>query len=237
MHAPSPITNPARVASNGRDASVGSSSSATSPRMAQKPARISGWMQRLGAAGEHDVGVAAPDRLGALADRVRAGRAGGHRRVVRAADAELDRDLAARRVDEHVRDEERRDAVRGRARGAIVVLLDDRRQCRRSPSRAGSRRGPGRIAPTPRRPTPPARPRRRAGRCAPSGAPPSAARPAAGSKSFDLGGDAHRVAARVEAWMKPIPLRPRPRPPTSTARRADRRDRPEPGDRDATHPA
>ena len=40
MHAPSPITKPARVASNGRDASVGSSSSATSPRIAQKPARI-----------------------------------------------------------------------------------------------------------------------------------------------------------------------------------------------------
>ena len=44
MQAPSPITKPARVASNGRDARVGSSSSATSPRIAQKPARISGWM-------------------------------------------------------------------------------------------------------------------------------------------------------------------------------------------------
>ena len=42
MHAPSPITNPARVASNGRDASVGSSSSATRPRIAQNPARMSG---------------------------------------------------------------------------------------------------------------------------------------------------------------------------------------------------
>ena len=42
MHAPSPITKPARVASNGRIASVGSTSSATSPRMAQNPARISG---------------------------------------------------------------------------------------------------------------------------------------------------------------------------------------------------
>ena len=39
---------------------------------------------RLGAAGEHRVGVAAPDQLGALADRVRAGRARRDRRVVRA---------------------------------------------------------------------------------------------------------------------------------------------------------
>jgi hypothetical protein len=44
MHAPSDMTNPARVASNGREAFVGSSSSATRPRMAQNPARISGWM-------------------------------------------------------------------------------------------------------------------------------------------------------------------------------------------------
>ena len=66
---------------------------------------------RLRAAREHGVGVAAADQLGALADRVRAGRAGRDRRVVRAADAERDRDLAARRVDEHARDEERRDAV------------------------------------------------------------------------------------------------------------------------------
>ncbi len=42
MHAPSPMTKPARVASKGRIASVGSTSSATSPRMAQKPARMSG---------------------------------------------------------------------------------------------------------------------------------------------------------------------------------------------------
>ncbi len=42
MQAPSPITKPARVASNGRIASVGSTSSATSPRIAQKPARMSG---------------------------------------------------------------------------------------------------------------------------------------------------------------------------------------------------
>ncbi len=110
-HAPSPMTNPARVASNGRDARVGSSSSATSPRIAQNPARITRVHAGLGAAREDDVGIATPDRLGALADRVRAGRARGDRRVVRPAQTELDRDLAARRVDEHGRDEERRDTI------------------------------------------------------------------------------------------------------------------------------
>ena len=39
------MTKPARVASNGREARGGSSSSAASPRIAVKPARISGWMQ------------------------------------------------------------------------------------------------------------------------------------------------------------------------------------------------
>ena len=78
----------------------------------------------LGAAGEDRVGVAAPDRLGALPHRMRAGRAGRDRRVVRPADAERDRELAARRVDEHVRDEVRRDAV-GAAVAERVGLLDD----------------------------------------------------------------------------------------------------------------
>ena len=41
---PSPITNPSRVASNGREARGGCSSSAARPRIAQNPARISGWM-------------------------------------------------------------------------------------------------------------------------------------------------------------------------------------------------
>ena len=36
------MTNPARVASNGREARGGYSSSAASPRIAQKPARITG---------------------------------------------------------------------------------------------------------------------------------------------------------------------------------------------------
>ena len=75
---------------------------------------------RLGAAGEHRVGVAALDQLRRLTDRVRAGRARGDDGVVRPADPELDRDLAARRVDEDVRQEVRRDPVRPRSRRTSV---------------------------------------------------------------------------------------------------------------------
>jgi hypothetical protein len=62
---------------------------------------------RLRPAGEDDVGGAVPDELGALADRVRPGRACRDDRVVRAPHAELDRDLPARRVDQDVLDEAR----------------------------------------------------------------------------------------------------------------------------------
>ena len=83
--APSPITKPARVASNGREARGGFSSSAASPRIAQNPARISGVTAASAPAGEDGVGIAAADDLRCLADRGRAGRARRHRRVVRAA--------------------------------------------------------------------------------------------------------------------------------------------------------
>ena len=126
MQAPSPMTKPARVASNGREARGGYSSSAASPRIAQKPARMSGWIARLRAAGQHGVGVAAPDQLGRLPDRARAGRARRHDRVVRPAEAQRDRELPAGRVDEHARDEERRDAV-GAALAEDVGLLHDPR--------------------------------------------------------------------------------------------------------------
>ena len=79
---------------------------------------------RLGAAGEHRVRAAALDQLRRLADGVRAGGARRHRRVVRAAEAERDRELAARRVGEHARDEGRRDA-REPALAQHVGLLDD----------------------------------------------------------------------------------------------------------------
>ena len=82
---------------------------------------------RLGAAGENRVGRTAPNQLGALAHGMGARCAGGHRRVVRAAKAERDRDLTARGVDEHARDEERRHTV-GSALPEDVRLLHDPRQ-------------------------------------------------------------------------------------------------------------
>ena len=57
-----------------------------------------------------------------LADRVRAGRAGGHGRVVRAAEPERDRELPARRVEEHARDEGRRHAVEAALAEDVVLL-------------------------------------------------------------------------------------------------------------------
>ena len=81
---------------------------------------------RLGPAREHDVGLTAQDRRGPLADRRRAGGAGRDGRPVRAGDAELDRDLAARGVDERRRDEERRDAVRPTLEEDLLLLGDRR---------------------------------------------------------------------------------------------------------------
>src|SRR5207247_4936109 len=76
-------------------------------------AREDHWMHAgFGPAREDDVRVAALDQLRALADRMRSGRAGGDDGVVRAADAERDSNLPARGVDEHVGQEERRNAIR-----------------------------------------------------------------------------------------------------------------------------
>ena len=80
----------------------------------------------LGAAREDDVRLPAADRGGGLADRRRPRRAGRHGREVLAVDPELDRDLAARRVDEHGRNEERGDAVEA-ALGERLLLLGNRR--------------------------------------------------------------------------------------------------------------
>src|SRR5580765_297931 len=80
----------------------------------------------LGAAREDDVGVAALDQLSRLADRVRSGRARRHDGVVRASDAERDRHLSARRVDEDVLEEERRHAI-GTALAQHVALLEQPR--------------------------------------------------------------------------------------------------------------
>ncbi len=78
----------------------------------------------LGAACEHRVRVAAADQLRRLADRVRAGRAGGDDGVVGPADAERDGELPARRVDEDVGQEVRRDAVRAALTEHRLLLHD-----------------------------------------------------------------------------------------------------------------
>ena len=78
----------------------------------------------LGAAREHDIGIAAPDRLRALAHGVRTRGTRRDRRVVRAAQPQIDRDLTGRRVDEYVREEPRRHPVVA-SFAAHAVLLED----------------------------------------------------------------------------------------------------------------
>ena len=78
MPAPSPHTKPSRSASNGRDAVAGSSLRVDIAFIAQNPPMASGDDDRLGAARDHDVGVAALDDADGVADRVVAGGARGH---------------------------------------------------------------------------------------------------------------------------------------------------------------
>ena len=68
---------------------------------------------RLGAAGQHHLGVAAEDRLGRLADGVAGRGAGADRGVVRAQGAGRDGDLAGRHVGDGHGHEERADADPG----------------------------------------------------------------------------------------------------------------------------
>src|SRR6266516_4653476 len=80
----------------------------------------------LGPAGEHGVRVSALDQLGRLADRVRAGRAGRDGRVVRPPDSQRDRQLTARRIDQHTRDEARRDPFVAALTEDLALLHDPR---------------------------------------------------------------------------------------------------------------
>ena len=95
----------------------------------------------LAAAGEHDVGIAAADQLGGLHDGVRARRAGRDGRQVVAAQAELDRDRAARDVRQALRQEPRRDPVPA-AIAQDLVLLHHRVEAAdgRAEEHAGARR-------------------------------------------------------------------------------------------------
>ena len=66
----------------------------------------------LGSARHHHVGIVELDQPRRVADRMRAGRAGGDDRVVRPLQAVPDGDIAGRQIDQASRDEERADAAR-----------------------------------------------------------------------------------------------------------------------------
>ena len=117
-----------RVASNGREAMAALYSPVSgSRRRTQRPHLAeAGEGEReegsLRARAEHDVRVAAHDRLHRLAHGVAAGGAGADDGDVRPADAELDRDLARRRVGEHVRQHERADPTRAALEEGLVAV-------------------------------------------------------------------------------------------------------------------
>ncbi len=68
--------------------------------------------RRFGAAGHHHVGIAEGDEACGIADGVGAGGAGRDHRVVRPLEAVGDGDIAAGKIDQAARNEERRDAAR-----------------------------------------------------------------------------------------------------------------------------
>ena len=142
MPAPSPITKPSRSSSHGREARSGVSLKwVESARAAAKPATPEPADRGLGAAGDHHVGIAERDQPAGVADRMRAGRAGGHDRMVRALEAEPDRDLAAHQVDQAGRDEERADPPR-----TALLELDRGVRDRAEAADAGADQHPGALA-------------------------------------------------------------------------------------------
>ena len=86
-----------------------------------KPRQAKPADRRLGATGDHHVGIAQGDHAAGIPDRVRAGGACGHHRVVGALEAEADRHLAAHQIDQAGRDEEGTDPP-----GASLLELDRR---------------------------------------------------------------------------------------------------------------
>ena len=85
---------------------------------------------------------------------------------------------------------------------SAIVAIPPIAEPTRIPTRAGS------TPRCPRRPTPPARRRRRAGRCGPSGAPPSAARAPTDRSRAPRRRSAPGNSLASNASMKPMPLRP-----------------------------
>src|SRR5689334_7742540 len=80
--------------------------------------------RRLRAAADHHVGVAALNDLEAVANRVRAGRAGGRRRGVWPLRAETNRDLSGGEIDDGRNYKERRDAIRTVVEQLRVLAFD-----------------------------------------------------------------------------------------------------------------
>src|SRR5690606_21984071 len=79
---------------------------------------------RFGATAQHHVGVAVLDHARAHTDRVQAGGAGGHDRLVGPLHAEHDRQVAGDHVDDRPRNEEGRNLAGTTAEEIVVRLLD-----------------------------------------------------------------------------------------------------------------
>ena len=164
---------------------------------------------------------AALDHLGGLADGVRAGGARRDDRVVRAFDAERDRELSGDGVDEHVLQEVRRDAVRA-ALAQRVGLLEDAGYA--ADRRAEDDPDAGRVEAV--------QPgvcerlatggRRRRARCARASAPPSARRPGSGRSPSP-----RRRPAPAGRRCRTCEIQSMPLSPASAARQVDGRVEPE----------
>ncbi len=113
MPAPSPITNPSRAWSHGREARgrIVVEPGRQCPRRG-KSGDAEPADRRFGAAAHHDVGVVEHNQPAGVADRMGAGRARGHHRMVRPAEAIADRNMAGGEVDQIGRDEKRRQTAR-----------------------------------------------------------------------------------------------------------------------------
>ena len=231
------MTKPARVASNGREARgrvLVLGDEAAHRAEAGEDERVDA---RLGAAGEHDIGVAAPDRS-RRPRRPRASRSRTRRRARSWGRAGRARSRSGRSRSRRARSGGRTARLDpGRARGGRRAARRSRAG-RRSPSR---RRSPTRAgsSPVPRRPsTPPAPRRARAGRSAPSAAPPSRGATVGRIEALDLGRDPDGKLARVEGLDEVDAALAGDRGPPGRGRvETERRDRSQAGDPDATHRA
>ena len=149
-------TKPSRSASNGRLARCGLVVAARERPHRVERRQADARDRRLRTAGDHDVGVAAADDLGAFAQRVAGRGAGARDAEVRALGAGLDGDQASQHIRQHHRHDERADPIRaarvqhhgrvddgGDAADAAADdhahPLGDRRRARRAPRRAALR--------------------------------------------------------------------------------------------------